>query len=49
MLNSPDDVSETLCNVLDKVCVTFGASEYLSPDGESTEHNLSCGFFILTP
>ena len=27
MLKIPDDVSETLCKVLDKVCTTFGARE----------------------
>ena len=40
MLKFPDDVSETLFNVLDKVCITFGARENSSPDGELTEQNL---------
>ena len=37
MLENPDDGSETLFNVLDKVSITFGARENSSPDGELTD------------
>ena len=40
MLIFPDDVSETLSNVLDKVCITFGARENSASDGELTDQNL---------
>ena len=34
------DVSETLFNVLDKVCISFGARETSALDGEVTDQNL---------
>ena len=37
MLKIPDDVSETLFNVLDKICITFEATENSSPDDELTD------------
>ena len=40
MLNILDDVSETLFNVLDKVCISFGDRENSAPDGELTDQNL---------
>ena len=40
MLKIPDDVSEPLFNVLDKVYTSFGASEKPLPDGELTDQNL---------
>ena len=40
MLKIPDDVSGTLFNVLDKVCITFGARENSSLDGKLTDQNL---------
>ena len=40
MLQIPDDVSEALFNVLDKVCITFGTRENSSPDGELTYPHL---------
>ena len=40
MLKILDDVSETLFNMLDKVCISFGARENLAPDGELTDQNL---------
>ena len=46
MLKIPDDVSKTLVNVLDKVCITFGARENTSSDGKLIDQNLC--FFILT-
>ena len=41
-------VSETLFNVLDKVCISFGARENSAPDDELPDENL-CFFFSLTP
>ena len=40
MLKIPDDVFETLFNMLYKVCITFGARESSSPDSELTDQNL---------
>ena len=40
MLKILDDVSETLVNVLDKVCISFGAREKSALDGELTDQNL---------
>ena len=40
MLKILDDVSEALFNVLDKVCISFGAIENSVPDGEFTAQNL---------
>ena len=40
MLKILDDVSETLFNVLDKVCLSFGAKPNSAPDGELTDQNL---------
>ena len=40
MLKILDNDSETLCNVLDKVCISFGARENSEPDGELTDQNL---------
>ena len=37
MLKILDDVSETLINVLDKVCISFGSRENSAPDGEITD------------
>ena len=47
MLKIIDDVSETLFNMLDKVCISFGARENSAPDGELTDQNL--WFLSLTP
>ena len=52
MLKILDDVSETLFNVLDKVCVSFGARENSAPNGELIDQNLCFFlfvFFSLTP
>ena len=40
MLKIIDDVSETSLNVLDKVCISFGARDNSAPDGELTNQNL---------
>ena len=40
MLKIPDDVSETLFKVLDKVCTTFGTRKNSYSDGELTYQNL---------
>ena len=40
MLKSHVEVSETLFNVLHKVCITFGAREKSSPDFQ-----LTCDFY----
>ena len=40
MLKILDDVSDTLLNVVDKVCISFGARENLAPDGGLTDQNL---------
>ena len=37
MLKILDDVSETLFNVLDKVCISFGAMKNSAPDAELTD------------
>ena len=40
MLKIIDDVTETLFNMLFKVCISFGAIENSVPDGELTDQNL---------
>ena len=45
MLKLSGYVSDTLCNVLDKLCTTLGARKNFSPDGELTDRNV---IFILT-
>ena len=40
MLKILDDASETLFHVLDKVCISFGASENSAPYDELTDQNL---------
>ena len=40
MLKSPVGISATLFNVLNKVCITFGARENSAPDGELIDQNL---------
>ena len=40
MLKILDDVSETLFNVLDKVCISFGARENSVLHGALTDQNL---------
>ena len=44
MLKIPDDVSEILFNVIDKVCITFGARKNSASDGELTDQNLNFFF-----
>ena len=40
MLKILDDVSETLLNVLIKVCIRFGARQNSAPDSELTDQHL---------
>ena len=40
MLKILGDVSETLFNVLEKVCISFRARENSAPGGELTDQNL---------
>ena len=40
MLKILDGVAETLFNVLDKVCFSFGAKKNSTPDGELTDQNV---------
>ena len=39
MLKIIDDVSETLFNLLDKVCISLGAIKNSAPDGELTDQS----------
>ena len=40
MLKILYEVSETLFNVIDKDCISFGARENSAPDGDLTDQNL---------
>ena len=51
LLRIPDDISETLFNMLDRVCTTFGARENLPPDSGLTDQNsfLYWGYTVFHP